>query len=61
MKTTRRRSRCNDLANEKAAGHFSPPQGCPAAFVRGRLKFGDGKQSAPFPSLVSVFNPRTEH
>jgi hypothetical protein len=26
-------------------------------FVRGRLKFGDGKQSAPFPSLVSVFQP----
>ena len=26
-------------------------------FVRGRLKFGDGKQSAPFPSLVSVFKP----
>ena len=30
-------------------------------FVRGRLKFGDGKQSAPFPSLISVFNPRTKH
>ena len=26
--------------------------------VRGRLKFGDGKQSAPFPSLVSVFKPQ---
>ena len=26
-------------------------------FVRGRLKFGDGKQSAPFPSLVAVFRP----
>jgi phage N-6-adenine-methyltransferase len=24
-------------------------------FVRGRLRFGDGKQSAPFPSLVAVF------
>jgi site-specific DNA-methyltransferase (adenine-specific) len=30
-------------------------------FVRGRLKFGEGKQSAPFPSLISVFNPRTKH
>ena len=27
-------------------------------FVRGRLKFGDGRQSAPFPSLVAVFLPR---
>ena len=27
-------------------------------FVRGRLKFGDGKQSAPFPSLVAVYRPR---
>jgi phage N-6-adenine-methyltransferase len=26
-------------------------------FVRGRLKFGDGKQSAPFPSLVAIFKP----
>jgi phage N-6-adenine-methyltransferase len=26
-------------------------------FVRGRLKFGDGTQSAPFPSLVAVFRP----
>lgn len=24
-------------------------------FIRGRLKFGDGEQSAPFPSLVAVF------
>lgn len=24
-------------------------------FVRGRLKFGDGKNSAPFPSVVVVF------
>ena len=28
-------------------------------FVRGRLKFGDGKQSAPFPSLVAVFRSPT--
>jgi site-specific DNA-methyltransferase (adenine-specific) len=26
-------------------------------FVRGRLKFGDGRQSAPFPSLVAVYHP----
>ena len=24
-------------------------------FVRGRLKFGGGKNSAPFPSMVVVF------
>jgi site-specific DNA-methyltransferase (adenine-specific) len=27
-------------------------------FVRGRLKFGDGTQPAPFPSLVAVYRPR---
>jgi len=26
-------------------------------FVRGRLRFGDGKQSEPFPSLVAIFRP----
>ncbi|QHP74115.1 adenine methyltransferase [Bradyrhizobium sp. LCT2] len=26
-------------------------------FVRGRLKFGDGRQSAPFPSMIAVFLP----
>jgi site-specific DNA-methyltransferase (adenine-specific) len=26
--------------------------------IRGRLRFGDGRQSAPFPSLVAVFRPR---
>lgn len=26
-------------------------------FVRGRLKFGNSKNSAPFPSMVVVFNP----
>ena len=29
-------------------------------FVRGRLKFGDGRQSAPFPSLVAVYRPTQE-
>ena len=27
-------------------------------FVKGRLKFGDGKQSAPFPSAVIIYRPR---
>ena len=27
-------------------------------FVRGRLRFGDGRQSAPFPSLVAIYQPR---
>jgi phage N-6-adenine-methyltransferase len=26
-------------------------------FIRGRLKFGDGSQSAPFPSLVAIYRP----
>ena len=29
-------------------------------FVRGRLKFGDGKNSAPFPSMVVVFDGRKQ-
>lgn len=24
-------------------------------FIKGRLKFGDGKQSAPFPSLLAIY------
>lgn len=27
-------------------------------FVRGRLKFGDGKGSAPFPSAIVIFRPK---
>lgn len=27
-------------------------------FVRGRLKFGDSKQSAPFPSMIAIFKPK---
>lgn len=27
------------------------------SFIRGRLKFGDSRNSAPFPSMVVVFNP----
>ena len=29
-------------------------------WVRGRLKFGNAKNSAPFPSVVAVFTPRQE-
>lgn len=28
-------------------------------FLRGRLKFGDGKNSAPFPSMVVIWRPPT--
>jgi phage N-6-adenine-methyltransferase len=30
-------------------------------FVKGRLKFGDGNQSAPFPSLLAIYRPPTKH
>jgi phage N-6-adenine-methyltransferase len=30
-------------------------------FIRGRLKFGDGRQSAPFPSLVAIYRPPEIH
>ena len=29
-------------------------------FVKGRLKFGESKNSAPFPSMVAVFRPKME-
>ena len=29
-------------------------------FVRGRLKFGDAKTSAPFPSLIAIYRPPPE-
>jgi phage N-6-adenine-methyltransferase len=29
-------------------------------FIRGRLKFGDAKNSAPFPSMIVVFRPQKE-
>lgn len=29
-------------------------------FIKGRLKFGDGKNSAPFPSMVVVFEAKKE-
>ena len=30
-------------------------------FVKGRLKFGDSQNSAPFPSAVVVFDDNLEH
>jgi hypothetical protein len=29
-------------------------------FIRGRLKFGDARNSAPFPSMVAIFGPRSK-
>jgi hypothetical protein len=29
-------------------------------FIAGRLRFGDGKSSAPFPSAIVVFRPKLE-
>jgi phage N-6-adenine-methyltransferase len=34
-----------------------PYDGVEVRFIKGRLKFGDGKNSAPFPSVVVVFRP----
>ena len=34
-----------------------PQTGIELRFVKGRLKFGDGANSAPFPSMVAVFRP----
>ena len=31
---------------------------CKLVFIRGRLKFGDSKNSAPFPSVLCIFNER---
>jgi len=30
-------------------------------FIKGRLRFGEAKQNAPFPSCIVVFNPHTHH
>ncbi len=34
-------------------------RGVTVDFIKGRLKFGDGKNSAPFPSMVVIFTPYT--
>jgi phage N-6-adenine-methyltransferase len=33
--------------------------GVEVRFIKGRLKFGEGKNSAPFPSVVIIFRPPT--
>ena len=35
--------------------HFVFGKAAEIRLVRGRLKFGDGRQSAPFPSLVAIY------
>ena len=39
-----------------ASTHQCRP-GVEVRFVKGRLKFGEGKNSAPFPSVVIIFRP----
>ena len=39
------------------AEKHQPRPGVEIRFVKGRLKFGDGKNSAPFPSVVIIFRP----
>jgi hypothetical protein len=37
--------------------HIYNKCGVEIEFIKGRLKFGDAKNSAPFPSMVVVFKP----
>jgi site-specific DNA-methyltransferase (adenine-specific) len=37
--------------------NHQPQQGVEVRFLKGRLKFGEGKNSAPFPSCVVIFRP----
>lgn len=37
--------------------HHRPRQGIEVRFLKGRLKFGGCKDSAPFPSMVVIFRP----
>jgi hypothetical protein len=39
---------------------FQPLFAYPRCWVRGRLRFGDGKESAPFPSVLVYFGPHVE-
>lgn len=41
------------------ADKHQPRPGVEIRFVKGRLKFGEGKNSAPFPSVVVIFRPVT--
>lgn len=36
------------------------PISCHYEFIKGRLKFGDAKNNAPFPSMIVVWNPITK-
>lgn len=38
-------------------GYIQDRPGVEVRFVKGRLKFGDAKSSAPFPSAVVIFRP----
>lgn len=38
-------------------GHEDVMKASEIRFIRGRLKFGDARNSAPFPSAVMVFKP----
>tara|TARA_R110002020_G_scaffold123083_2_gene279191 strand:- start:3576 stop:4076 length:501 start_codon:yes stop_codon:yes gene_type:complete len=39
----------------------APRPGVSVRFIRGRLKFGDGRGTAPFPSAVVVLRPPGDH
>lgn len=39
------------------AERHQPKRGVEVRFIKGRLKFGDGTNSAPFPSVVIIFRP----
>lgn len=38
--------------------HFALEHGAETRFIKGRLKFGGSKNSAPFPSVVLIFRPK---
>ena len=42
----------------KAWQDYVIPHASEIHYIRGRLKFGDSKNSAPFPSAIIVFRPR---
>jgi hypothetical protein len=41
------------------AEKHQPRPGVEVRFIKGRLKFGNSQNSAPFPSVVIVFRPPT--
>lgn len=44
----------------KAWQDYVIPNAADVHFIRGRLKFGEAKNSAPFPSAIVVFRPRVK-